>query len=370
MGARVIGMGGAFVAVANDPTTAYWNPAGLALKPVTEIYFSSCLNNRESFFYDDFVTSNWAWQGFSANENESPIMEQAIKIGGVLLVYETLKSFFKKNDSTKPQTEENPNLEEANPQPSPPQPTPPTPHPYPYPYYWYWSPWDPYYSYWGHPHHHHHHEIQTEPAEPLEIPASARFYVQAFSFSYLRDRTILANLNSHYSDWLIFSLAHRWRHSPWSWGLNLKWMDERIFSSRGEATANALEADFGILWKALPEITLGLDIQDFLNTNFAYDLQNQVEYVTSFRFGIAYRPEPTTVFAFELDNIFKNGSLPRTLHLGLEKELFPDFKIRAGSYDGRPTLGLGFKLFQIQWDYAYFGEPGKESHIFGAGVFF
>lgn len=30
VGARPVGMGGAFVAVANDPTTIYWNPAGLA----------------------------------------------------------------------------------------------------------------------------------------------------------------------------------------------------------------------------------------------------------------------------------------------------------------------------------------------------
>jgi len=29
VGARAVGMGEAFVAVANDPTTIYWNPAGL-----------------------------------------------------------------------------------------------------------------------------------------------------------------------------------------------------------------------------------------------------------------------------------------------------------------------------------------------------
>lgn len=29
-GARAMGMGGAFIAIANDPTTTYWNPAGLA----------------------------------------------------------------------------------------------------------------------------------------------------------------------------------------------------------------------------------------------------------------------------------------------------------------------------------------------------
>ena len=30
VGARAVGMGEAFVAVANDPSTIYWNPAGVA----------------------------------------------------------------------------------------------------------------------------------------------------------------------------------------------------------------------------------------------------------------------------------------------------------------------------------------------------
>src|SRR5262249_40933463 len=32
-GSRALGMGGAFVAVANDATAVYWNPAGLAFGP-------------------------------------------------------------------------------------------------------------------------------------------------------------------------------------------------------------------------------------------------------------------------------------------------------------------------------------------------
>ncbi|MBF0431648.1 MAG: hypothetical protein HQK83_10235 [Fibrobacteria bacterium] len=38
MGARAFGMGGAFVAIANDATTTYWNPAGLA--QINDITFS------------------------------------------------------------------------------------------------------------------------------------------------------------------------------------------------------------------------------------------------------------------------------------------------------------------------------------------
>jgi hypothetical protein len=36
-GARALGMGGAFTAVANDPSTTFWNPAGLATMPDREL---------------------------------------------------------------------------------------------------------------------------------------------------------------------------------------------------------------------------------------------------------------------------------------------------------------------------------------------
>jgi len=40
VGARAIGMGGAFVAVADDPTAMYWNPSGVALLSKSETLFS------------------------------------------------------------------------------------------------------------------------------------------------------------------------------------------------------------------------------------------------------------------------------------------------------------------------------------------
>lgn len=43
VGARAQGMAGAFVAVADDASTIYWNPAGLALLPQNQLYLSVAL---------------------------------------------------------------------------------------------------------------------------------------------------------------------------------------------------------------------------------------------------------------------------------------------------------------------------------------
>ena len=39
-GARSLGMGGAFVSVANDASSMYWNPAGLSFHDTKEVYFN------------------------------------------------------------------------------------------------------------------------------------------------------------------------------------------------------------------------------------------------------------------------------------------------------------------------------------------
>jgi len=43
VGNRALGMGGAFVAVANDSTATWWNPAGLATGPYADLAPRSCV---------------------------------------------------------------------------------------------------------------------------------------------------------------------------------------------------------------------------------------------------------------------------------------------------------------------------------------
>ncbi|MGE5588689.1 MAG: hypothetical protein ACM3ZO_10835 [Clostridia bacterium] len=55
VGARPLAMGGAFIAVADDSSAVYWNPAGLAWFVQRQVSLTSTLNNRDAFNYDEFL---------------------------------------------------------------------------------------------------------------------------------------------------------------------------------------------------------------------------------------------------------------------------------------------------------------------------
>jgi hypothetical protein len=56
VGARAMGMGGAFIAVSDDASATYWNPAGLTQLEVPELTYTPTLYNRDESKYDDFVS--------------------------------------------------------------------------------------------------------------------------------------------------------------------------------------------------------------------------------------------------------------------------------------------------------------------------
>lgn len=55
VGARPLGMGGAFVAIADDANAIYWNPAGLAQSRQKEVTYTRTMNNRDSYNYNEFI---------------------------------------------------------------------------------------------------------------------------------------------------------------------------------------------------------------------------------------------------------------------------------------------------------------------------
>jgi len=79
IGARALGMGGAFVAIANDATASYWNPAGLALLRQREITvmhasrFSGIIHsNFVNFIYPDQKGSAFGISWFRTGVDDIP----------------------------------------------------------------------------------------------------------------------------------------------------------------------------------------------------------------------------------------------------------------------------------------------------------
>lgn len=57
VGARQLAMGGAFIAVADDASAVYWNPAGLVQLKNVEFTYTRTMNNRDIINYDDFFSA-------------------------------------------------------------------------------------------------------------------------------------------------------------------------------------------------------------------------------------------------------------------------------------------------------------------------
>ena len=79
VGARALGMGGAFVAIANDATACYWNPAGLSLlrqREVTMMHatrFSGIVHsNFVNFVYPDQKGSAFGVSWFRIGVDDIP----------------------------------------------------------------------------------------------------------------------------------------------------------------------------------------------------------------------------------------------------------------------------------------------------------
>jgi len=75
-GSRAVGMGEAFVAVANDANSAYWNPAGLTQISGTELTFT-----HNKWLQD--ITNEFVAVGFRVGDNAFGVSFMSNSIGGI-----------------------------------------------------------------------------------------------------------------------------------------------------------------------------------------------------------------------------------------------------------------------------------------------
>lgn len=112
-------------------------------------------------------------------------------------------------------------------------------------------------------------------------------------------------------------------------------------------------------------MTFGMSIQDVGGTKIEYkDNPNQI-ILTNVRWGISYRPNVEDVpvmkdliVAFEWEDFFnkQETSFGEKIHLGVETYLSSFFALRFGFNQGYPTFGTGFDWKWGSLEYAFYGE--------------
>ncbi len=110
-------------------------------------------------------------------------------------------------------------------------------------------------------------------------------------------------------------------------------------------TDSELTADLGIRYKTEPNVTVGLAIRDITWPEFNLDM--------GVAQGLTYKVHPSVhvgiaatndagdmIVAADIHNLWESSNEPATIHLGVEKTFSPNFIGRAGFSNGDLTFGL------------------------------
>jgi hypothetical protein len=140
---------------------------------------------------------------------------------------------------------------------------------------------------------------------------------------------------------------------------------------------NALGADIGVLWRFAPasplKPSLGVSVMNVGDLNFG----NAGRIPQSVNLGVSINPSlswsRSLVVGADYIDVFHNfkqdKDLPKRLRLGAELQLFDtnfvELALRAGMYEGAPTVGADLRLLVFTFSYAAYTEelgayPGQD----------
>ena len=388
-GARPMGMGGAFTAVADDASAAYWNPAGFALNPGTDIYGTALLNNRNVSVGDNMGALKMCF------EAELNPFVWIIGIGAVSLLaldgakYLSDLGILKKNwgrDKEKVSKEEAvtdkvlqsgedktvPVGQQAKQKlgeaasgivnstlgtvgnigsgmarstiivaPS---------RAYWGPYYYPWYRYDyarP--TYWD----------RREEQPNYSPQGKAQF---AAGLTWLTDHNSISGQDTNF---YTFSLATGYEERV-ALGGNLNFYELGITAPSGvRIKGYGAGIDAGLLARPADNVSLGLAAKELLTTDVHFENGANITYQMTVNAGIAIDPVDVLTLAFDLDNIFEQGGNPRTNHFGAEFRPFPGLALRGGLNDGNKTAGASIMVGSAIIDYAYLGGAFMRTQIIG-----
>ncbi|MDD2715851.1 MAG: UPF0164 family protein [Candidatus Wallbacteria bacterium] len=147
-------------------------------------------------------------------------------------------------------------------------------------------------------------------------------------------------------------------------GANLKYLKQDLFTY----SADSWSWDLGMLYKATPKFNYALTFKD-LAAGLKWDTPSGTEDkipVTS-TLGLAYFPNKSINVALDYSKV-QNGE--GSLHFGVEGFIKDKFGLRAGDDDGDFTMGASFKSNAWRFDYAFRDQTLGNEHRMSANYRF
>jgi hypothetical protein len=372
-GARPMGMGGAFTAVADDANAPYWNPAGLALNPEVAVTGSTLLNNRNAWIGDNVANlkmcyetdmnpfvwiagigiasalafqsalylkdqgvlqKNWG-RGSGGAAREESVTSSVTGSTEVASLRSELKNVLKDLAGKSGAAVQGAAGNVAR-------------HTYvnvglmPWDNPWYYRDYDrP--TYWERP-------TQSDSTK-------AQF---ALGVSWLND---VNNPLDQKSNWYTLTLASGFEQRI-AVGAGVNFYDLTKISTgiRGMGA----DLDLGVIAKPVDYLSFGLVTKAPLTTDFHWqDGQTTRGYQMLVNGGVAIKPFYSLTLAADVQNVLNQNGQNATMHYGAEAVLLPGLLARIGLNDGNKTAGLSLALGNLLIDYAMLGGVYNRTQMVG-----
>ncbi|OGB89413.1 hypothetical protein A2625_08000 [candidate division WOR-1 bacterium RIFCSPHIGHO2_01_FULL_53_15] len=345
-GARPMGMGGAFTAIADDANAPYWNPAGIALNPEVSLTGSTMINNRNTFVGDNVGNLKMSYEtemnpfqwiagvglaSMFALEGAKYLSDQGIlkkgwgRAGEATAREESMAEQVKGTEEVVSLRQEAKKAVKAA----------------------LWDlPWD---LPWYRPHRHYYWEPRVSQAA-----TKAQF---ALGVSWLNDYNPPLNQGTN---WYTLTLASGFEQRvAVGGGVNFYNLQKISTGIRGIGA----DVDLGAIAKPVDYISFGIVTKGILTTDIAWQDGSSTRYEMLVNAGLAVKPIYSLTLAADVHNLFRTN---QTYHYGAEAVLLPGLLGRAGISDGSKTVGLSLAVGNIIIDYALLGGIYNRSQMIGA----
>ncbi len=339
VGARALGMGGAFVAVSDDATASYWNPAGLAkLKKNQASFMHARLKMDRNFDFINYVkkneTKNEAYGFAMVRFGVDNIPETRVwrfNGGGALAsdqIYGTPIYYYDTATGTAkaiPVTSTGTWADGSAPA-------------VPVGYSTSWS------------------REQVEAVYQADPTTTAVYTDVNVGYNPAADPVkIFSNFDdSENAYYFSYSKAFDRLY----FGANMKYMTQSLYN----ADANSIGLDLGLLYDYSSKVSFGFSVRNLMN-ELKWDTpsgrKDKVPVDTTL--GVAYVPEPTWLVAMDYNKV---ENMDAELYLGVEKWFNDIFAFRLGSHDGDLSAGMSFVRGEWSFEYAFAEQELGDIHRF------